>query len=117
MWWKSFFDEERMTACISVSITPGENEIMFTGRSYLEEAEQQFETLLSSIDPDRYSGITLVNNAGMVTPIKRAGEASLDELQRALKLVKRRFAGTFDRRYHSGVINQGNTRITIWIDG
>lgn len=45
----------------------------------LEEAEQQFETLLSSIDPDRYSGITLINNAGMVTPIKRAGEASLDE--------------------------------------
>lgn len=38
----------------------------------LEEAEQQFETLLSSINPDRYSGITLINNAGMVTPIKRA---------------------------------------------
>ncbi|MGO5673329.1 (S)-benzoin forming benzil reductase [Bacillus subtilis] len=52
----------------------------------LEEAEQQFETLLSSIDPDRYSGITLVNNAGMVTPIKRAGEASLDELQRHYQL-------------------------------
>lgn len=52
----------------------------------LEEAEQQFESLLSSINPDRYSGITLINNAGMVTPIKRAGEASLDELQRHYQL-------------------------------
>ncbi|MCY9163834.1 (S)-benzoin forming benzil reductase [Bacillus atrophaeus] len=48
----------------------------------LQEAEHQFNTLLESIQPDDFSAVTLINNAGMVTPIKRAGEASLEELQR-----------------------------------
>ncbi|MCY8857537.1 (S)-benzoin forming benzil reductase [Bacillus atrophaeus] len=48
----------------------------------LQEAEHQFNTLLQSIQPDDFSAVTLINNAGMVTPIKRAGEASLEELQR-----------------------------------
>lgn len=52
----------------------------------LTEAEQQFKTLLSSINPADYSAITLINNAGMVTPIKRAGEASLEELQHHYQL-------------------------------
>ncbi|MCY8485791.1 (S)-benzoin forming benzil reductase [Bacillus atrophaeus] len=48
----------------------------------LQEAEHQFNTLLQSIQPEDFSAVTLINNAGMVTPIKRAGEASLEELQR-----------------------------------
>ncbi|NPC93992.1 (S)-benzoin forming benzil reductase [Bacillus sp. WMMC1349] len=42
--------------------------------------EKWFQSFVHSIKHDDFQSITLINNAGMVTPIKRAGEATQNEL-------------------------------------
>ncbi|QHZ45762.1 (S)-benzoin forming benzil reductase [Bacillus sp. NSP9.1] len=50
------------------------------------ETEKWFQQLTDSVQIDELASITLVNNAGMVTPIKRAGEAGWEELSRHYNL-------------------------------
>ncbi len=48
----------------------------------LADTERQMKAILDQADEKRYSAVTLINNAGMVEPIKRAKEASAEELNR-----------------------------------
>ncbi|KKB72894.1 MULTISPECIES: (S)-benzoin forming benzil reductase [Bacillus] len=48
----------------------------------LAEAEMWFARFTDAVQPADVDSITLINNAGMVTPIKRAGEAGREELRR-----------------------------------
>ncbi|MEC1500158.1 (S)-benzoin forming benzil reductase [Bacillus sonorensis] len=48
----------------------------------LAETEELFQKLMDSVQISDCSSITLINNAGMVEPIKRAGEAGREELRR-----------------------------------
>lgn len=47
----------------------------------LAETEKWFRQLTESVQARDFTSITLINNAGMVTPIKRAGEAEPEELR------------------------------------
>ncbi|MFT0801162.1 (S)-benzoin forming benzil reductase [Bacillus swezeyi] len=46
------------------------------------ETEKWFQQFADSIKIADFASITLINNAGMVTPIKRAGEAEREELRK-----------------------------------
>lgn len=48
----------------------------------LTDTERQMKAILDQVQPERYTAVTLINNAGMVAPIKRAKEASMEELER-----------------------------------
>jgi benzil reductase ((S)-benzoin forming) len=47
----------------------------------LAETEKWFRQFSDSVQAHDFASITLINNAGMVTPIKRAGEAEPEELR------------------------------------
>ncbi len=47
----------------------------------LAETEKWFQQFSDSVQAHDFASITLINNAGMVTPIKRAGEAEPEELR------------------------------------
>ncbi|MED1921172.1 (S)-benzoin forming benzil reductase [Bacillus velezensis] len=48
----------------------------------LADTERQMKAILDQAEKKGYSAVTLINNAGMVEPIKRAKEASAEELNR-----------------------------------
>lgn len=48
----------------------------------LADTGRQMKAILDQAEEKGYSAVTLINNAGMVEPIKRAKEASAEELNR-----------------------------------
>ncbi|QOR66123.1 (S)-benzoin forming benzil reductase [Cytobacillus suaedae] len=51
-----------------------------------EEVEKMMEKILGSIDRDKAKGIYLINNAGVVEPIKPVGKASNKEMEASIRV-------------------------------
>jgi benzil reductase ((S)-benzoin forming) len=52
----------------------------------LEEVEKMMEKILGSIDREKAEGIYLINNAGIVEPIKPVGKASNKEIEASVRV-------------------------------
>lgn len=52
----------------------------------LEEVEKMMDKILGSIDSEKAEGIYLINNAGIVEPIKPVGKASNKEIEASIRV-------------------------------